>query len=91
LSILTSTGALGVAVTSLDLLLSKAVAGTLTKVGSGRAGFDFTKLGSTGNVLSIQNAAWIIGGTGTESAGTKWSCVRINHSGGIWKIITVNG
>jgi hypothetical protein len=41
-------------------------------------GFDFTKLGSTGNVLSIQNAAWIIGGTGTESAGTKWSCVRDN-------------
>jgi hypothetical protein len=37
-----------------------AVAGTLTKVGSGRAGFDFTKLGSTGNVLSIQNAAWVI-------------------------------
>jgi hypothetical protein len=35
---------------------AKAVAGTLTKVGSGRAGFDFTKLGSTGNVLSIHNA-----------------------------------
>jgi hypothetical protein len=39
-------------------------------VGSGRAGFDFTKLGSTGNVLSIQNAAWIIGGTGKSKSNT---------------------
>jgi hypothetical protein len=70
---------------------AKAVAGTLTKVGSGRAGFDFTKLGSTGNVLSIQNAAWIIGGTGTESAGTKWSCVRDNVTGLIWEVKTDSG
>jgi NhaP-type Na+/H+ and K+/H+ antiporter len=34
-------------------------------------------------VLSIQNAAWIIGGTGTESAGTKWSCVRDNVTGSL--------
>jgi hypothetical protein len=32
-----------------------------------------TKLGSTGNVLNIQNATWRAGGTGTEDAGTKWS------------------
>ncbi len=70
---------------------AKAVAGTLTKVGSGRAGFDFTKLGSTGNVLSIQNAAWVIGGTGTESAGTKWSCVRDNVTGLIWEVKTDSG
>jgi hypothetical protein len=70
---------------------AKAVAGTLTKVGSGRAGFDFTKLGSTGNVLSIQNAAWVIGGTGTESAGTKWSCVRDNVTGLTWEVKTDSG
>ncbi|WP_202763172.1 DUF1566 domain-containing protein [Bathymodiolus thermophilus thioautotrophic gill symbiont] len=70
---------------------AKAIAGTLGKVGGGKAGFDFTKLGSTGNVLSIQNATWIIGGTGTESAGTKWSCVEDNHTGLIWEVKTDSG
>jgi hypothetical protein len=42
-------------------------------------------------VLSIQNAAWIIGGTGTESAGTKWSCVRDNVTGLIWEVKTDSG
>ncbi|CAB5494178.1 DUF1566 domain-containing protein, partial [Bathymodiolus thermophilus thioautotrophic gill symbiont] len=69
----------------------KAVAGTLAKVGGGMAGFDFTKLGSTGNVLSIQNATWEAddtGDTGTESAGTKWSCVKDNHTGLVWEVKT---
>ncbi|CAB5495951.1 fibronectin type III domain-containing protein [Bathymodiolus thermophilus thioautotrophic gill symbiont] len=67
----------------------KAIAGTLAKVGGGMAGFDFTKLGSTGNVLSIQNATWEAGDTGdtgTESAGTKWSCVKDNHTGLVWEV-----
>ncbi|CAB5494840.1 DUF1566 domain-containing protein [Bathymodiolus thermophilus thioautotrophic gill symbiont] len=68
---------------------AQAVAGTLTKVGGGEAGFDFTKLGSTGNVLSVQDATWTA--DGTESAGTKWSCVRDNVTGLIWEIKTSNG
>ena len=70
---------------------ARAAAGTLTKVGDGRAGFDFTKLGSTGNVLTIQNATWTTGGTGTESAGTKWSCVKDNHTGLVWEVKTDDG
>jgi hypothetical protein len=42
-------------------------------------------------VLSIQNAAWVIGGTGTESAGTKWSCVRDNVTGLTWEVKTDSG
>jgi hypothetical protein len=53
--------------------------------------FDFTKLGSTGNVLNIQNATWRAGGTGTEDAGTKWSCVKDNHTGLIWEVKTDSG
>lgn len=48
---------------------------TLTKIGGGMAGFDFTKLGASG----------------TESAGTKWSCVRDNTTGLVWEIKTDNG
>ncbi|CAC9579425.1 hypothetical protein [uncultured Gammaproteobacteria bacterium] len=70
---------------------AKAVAGALIKVGGGNAGFDFTKLGSTGNVLNIQNATWRAGGTGTEDAGTKWSCVKDNHTGLIWEVKTDSG
>ncbi|CAC9967656.1 hypothetical protein [uncultured Gammaproteobacteria bacterium] len=70
---------------------AKAATGTLTKVGGGKAGFDFTKLGSTGNVLSVQNAAWKKSGAGTESAGTKWSCVRDNVTGLVWEVKTDEG
>ncbi|CAB5497801.1 hypothetical protein THERMOT_749 [Bathymodiolus thermophilus thioautotrophic gill symbiont] len=70
---------------------ARAAAGTLTKVGGGKAGFDFTKLGSTGNVLAIQNVTWAAGGAGTESAGTKWSCVKDNHTGLVWEVKTDDG
>ena len=61
-------------------------AGTLTKVGAGDAGFDFTKLGANGTVLTIQNEVW--NADGSEDAGTIWSCVRDNYTGLIWEVKT---
>ena len=49
-------------------------AGTLTKVGGGSAGFDFTKLDSSGNPL--------------PASATAWDCVRDNVTGLIWEIKT---
>lgn len=60
--------------------------GKLPKIGSGPSGFDFTKLGSDGSVLPIQDRNW--DGQGSESQGTRWSCVRDNVSGLVWEIKT---
>jgi len=54
-----------------------AQAGTLTKIGAGSAGFDFTKLGSGGNEL--------------PASATSWSCVRDNVTGLIWEVKTDDG
>ena len=62
----------------------EAQAGVLTKIGAGAAGFDFTKLGTDGLPLSIQNGTW--SDSGTEASGTKWSCVRDNHTGLVWEV-----
>ena len=61
-----------------------AAADTLPKVGNGGAGFDFTKLGSDGTVLAKQNVAW--SNSGSEAAGSKWACVRDNHTGLVWEV-----
>jgi hypothetical protein len=63
---------------------AQAKAGTLTKVGGGMAGFDFTKLGASGKVLVKQDATW--SDTGTEAAGTQWDCVRDNVTGLVWEV-----
>ena len=65
---------------------AKALANTLTKIGAGHGGFDFTKLAADGSVLSIQNGTWA--DNGVESNGTKWSCVKDNHTGLIWEVKT---
>lgn len=49
-----------------------AASGQLTKTGGGAAGFDFTKLDTSGNDLP-------------ETA-TEWSCVRDNVTGLIWEV-----
>ena len=54
-----------------------AQAGTLTKTGGGRAGFDFTKLDASGNDLA--------------ASATSWSCVRDNVTGLIWEVKTDDG
>ena len=51
--------------------------GTLTKIGAGRAGFDFTKLDVGGNSLS--------------ATATSWSCVRDNFTGLVWEVKTDDG
>lgn len=56
---------------------AQATAGTLTKVGGGAAGFDFTKLDENGNTLA--------------ASATEWSCVRDNYTGLIWEEKTADG
>ena len=54
-----------------------AQAGTLTKIGAGHAGFDFTKLDAVGNSMS--------------ATATSWSCVRDNFTGLVWEVKTDDG
>lgn len=61
-----------------------ASAGELKKVGSGRAGFDFTKLGRDGSAISIQDQNWQ--SDGSEDSGTSWRCVQDNATGLVWEI-----
>lgn len=56
---------------------AQARTGSLSKVGGGAAGFDFTKLDANGIALP-------------EDA-TAWSCVRDNHTGLIWEVKTNDG
>jgi hypothetical protein len=56
---------------------ARAAAGTLTKVGGGAAGFDFTKLDRNGNSLS--------------ASATNHRCVRDNHTGLMWEVKTDDG
>jgi hypothetical protein len=58
--------------------------GKLTKIGYGAAGFDFTKLSSTGVPLAQQTVAWA--NDGEETTGSRWSCVQDNVTGLIWEI-----
>jgi hypothetical protein len=53
---------------------AQASASTLTKVGAGRAGFDFTKLDGNGNALAADASVW--------------SCVQDNHTGLVWEVKT---
>ena len=59
------------------------------KAGTGVAAFDYTKLGSDGSAIPVQNGTW--SATGTEADGTLWSCVRDNVTGLIWEVKTTTG
>ena len=59
------------------------------KLGSGQAGFDFTKLGANGQALRNQNGVY--SASGNEAAGTLWSCVRDNNTGLVWEVKTIGG
>jgi hypothetical protein len=63
---------------------AQAKAGTLIKVGAGMAGFDFTKIGTSGKVLTKQGETW--SDSGSEVAGTQWDCVRDNVTGFVWEV-----
>ncbi|QEP43819.1 DUF1566 domain-containing protein [Ectothiorhodospiraceae bacterium BW-2] len=69
---------------------AEALAGTLTKMGAGHAGFDYTKLGANGQRLAIQDGVYDAL-NGSEAAGTKWSCVQDNVTGLIWEVKTDDG
>jgi len=56
---------------------AQAAAGTLTKVGAGKSGFDFTKLDANGNAL--------------PASATEWVCVKDNHTGLVWEVKTTDG
>lgn len=62
--------------------------GKLTKIGAGRAGFDFTKVDVNGSALANQTQEWLEGGT--EANGSHWSCVRDNVTKKLWEVKSVN-
>ena len=62
---------------------------TVVKLGTGAAGFDFTKLGADGEALAVQTGTWAA--NGTEAAGTKWSCLKDNVTGLVWEAKTTAG
>ncbi|KAB2843909.1 MAG: DUF1566 domain-containing protein [Burkholderiales bacterium] len=67
------------------------VQGAFAKIGGGQKGFDYTKLDAAGNPLAIQNGTWTQSGgfdSGSEAAGTKWSCVKDNTTGLVWEVKT---
>ena len=49
---------------------------------------EYTKLGFNGIPLTIQNATWTVSGAGTETLGTKWSCVKDNNTNLVWEVKT---
>lgn len=61
---------------------AKNAAGTLTKVGGGAAGFDFTKIANNGTVLAADAAQ--------GSGATDWACTKDNHTNLIWSLQTVS-
>lgn len=63
---------------------AEATAGTLEKLGGGRAGFDFTKFDASGAALAVQDQPWQLAGSSAE--GTQWSCVQDNRTGLIWEV-----
>ena len=62
---------------------------TVVKLGTGAAGFDFTKLGADGEALAVQTGTWAA--DGAEAAGTKWSCLKDNVTGLVWEAKTTAG
>jgi len=60
-----------------------AAAGVLTKVGGGRAGFDYTKIANDGRELPADAAL----GSGPAD----WACTRDNVTGLLWEVKTDDG
>lgn len=64
-----------------DFRASKA---QLQKEGAGVAGFDWTKIDNSGNLLAVQDAAW--DHVGSEHSGSRWSCVLDNVTELMWEV-----
>lgn len=63
---------------------AQAMAKTLSKIGAGAAGFDFTRLGADGQPLAVQTGTW--SESGSAATGTRWDCVRDNNTGLFWEV-----
>jgi Protein of unknown function (DUF1566) len=63
---------------------AQAARGTLSKVGAGDAGFDYTKLCMNGTVCNSATVA----NTGANPAPTDWACTRDNTTGLVWSLQT---
>lgn len=63
--------------------------GSLQKEGQGPVSMDYTKLGSDGHAIVMQEQFWE--DSGSEELGTSWSCVRDNVTGLIWERKTTSG
>lgn len=63
---------------------AQAARGTLSKVGAGDGGFDYTKLCMNGSVCNAATVA----NTGATPAPTDWACTRDNTTGLIWSLQT---
>jgi hypothetical protein len=64
---------------------AKASANTLDKLGGGQAGFDFTKLDSSGAAIDPPTLVW------GSNGGDEWSCVKDNVTGLVWEVKTDTG
>jgi hypothetical protein len=62
---------------------AQAGANRLTKIGSGNAGFDFTKIGNDGSALPSAAAL--------GSSPADWACTKDNVTGLIWEVKTSSG
>jgi hypothetical protein len=60
-----------------------ALKGELSKIGSGLAGYDYTRMNHLGHPLGLQNITW--NENGTEQSGEVWDCVRDNVTGLWWE------
>lgn len=58
--------------------------GELTKTGGGVAGFDWSKIDGSGNLLALQDVAW--DDSGSEHDGSRWSCVLDNVTELMWEV-----
>ena len=61
---------------------AKAAAGTLTKVGGGAAGFDYTKVANNGSDVPA--------GTALGADAADWACTRDNITGLTWEVKTTS-
>lgn len=57
--------------------------GSLTKIGGGRMGFDYTKIAVNGSVLPASAAL--------GSSATDWACTRDNVTGLVWEVKPTSG
>ncbi len=74
---------------------AKAAAGTLTKVGGGAAGFDFSKMCWNGDIEGSGTCTGTLvantTGTASGTASTDWACTKDNVTNLIWSLASGSG